>query len=159
MGVLADLSGKAGPDDPVIPVDDRKLLEIDVDNFNERLKAMKPHVAFDVPNVLTGEGNFKIDLTFESLDDFSPAAIARKSEGGPPAAVKRIADPKFPLAFELGPQDSMVPGIEFTGPLSLKARLSRSGDAMPRAGDIEGFHPDPVEPGQSGIEILLAQVR
>lgn len=85
--------------------------------------------------------------------------IARKSEGGPPAAVRRIADPKFPLAFELGPQDSMVPGIEFTGPLSLKARLSRSGDAMPRAGDIEGFHPDPVEPGQSGIEILLAQVR
>ena len=68
MGVLADLSGKAKPDDPVIPVDDRKFLEIDVDNFNERLKAMKPHVAFDVPNVLTGEGNLKIDLTFESMD-------------------------------------------------------------------------------------------
>lgn len=85
--------------------------------------------------------------------------IARKSQSGPPAAVKRIADPKFPLAFELGPKDSMVPGIEFTGPLSIKARLSRSGDAMPRAGDIEGLYPDPVEPGQSGIEILLAQVR
>ncbi|MCB0220309.1 MAG: hypothetical protein KDH09_11485 [Chrysiogenetes bacterium] len=85
--------------------------------------------------------------------------IARKSESGPPAAVKRIADPRFPLAFELGPKDSMVPGIEFTGPLSIKARLSRSGDAMPRAGDIEGVYPEPVEPGQSGIEILLAQVR
>jgi type VI secretion system protein ImpB len=81
MGVLADLSGKAKPDDPVIPVDDRKFLEIDVDNFNERLKAMKPHLAFDVPNVLTGEGNLKIDLTFESMDDFSPAAVARKVEG------------------------------------------------------------------------------
>lgn len=81
MGVLADLSGKARPDDPVIPVDDRKFLEIDVDNFNDRLKAMKPHAAFDVPNMLTGEGNIKVDLTFESLDDFSPAAVARKVEG------------------------------------------------------------------------------
>ena len=39
---------------------------------------MKPRVAFQVPNTLTGEGNLSIDLTFESLDDFSPAAIARK---------------------------------------------------------------------------------
>jgi type VI secretion system protein ImpB len=39
---------------------------------------MKPRVAFQVPNTLTGEGNVSIDLTFESLDDFSPAAIARK---------------------------------------------------------------------------------
>jgi type VI secretion system protein ImpB len=81
MGVLADLSGKPKPDDPVIPVDDRDFLEIDVDNFNDRLKAMKPHVAFDVPNVFTGEGNLKVDLTFESMDDFSPEAVARKVAG------------------------------------------------------------------------------
>jgi type VI secretion system protein ImpB len=82
MGVMAGLSGKPKPDDPELSsVEDRKFLEIDVDNFNERLKAMKPHVAFDVPNVLTGEGNLKIDLTFESMDDFSPAAVARKVDG------------------------------------------------------------------------------
>jgi type VI secretion system protein ImpB len=81
MGVLTDLSGKPKPDEPLAPVDDREFLEIDVDNFNDRLKAMKPHVAFDVPNQLTGEGNLKVDLTFESLDDFSPAAVARKVEG------------------------------------------------------------------------------
>ena len=81
MGVLADLSGKPRPDDEVTPVDDRSFLEIDVDNFNDRLKAMKPHLAFDVPNMLTGEGNLKVDLTFESMDDFSPAAIAGKVEG------------------------------------------------------------------------------
>ena len=81
MGVLADLSGKPRPDDPVTPVDDRSFLEIDVDNFNDRLKAMKPHLAFDVPNMLTGEGNLKVDLSFESMDDFSPAAIASKVEG------------------------------------------------------------------------------
>jgi type VI secretion system protein ImpB len=42
---------------------------------------MKPRVAFTVPNTLTGEGNLAVDITFESMDDFSPAAIARKVEG------------------------------------------------------------------------------
>lgn len=39
---------------------------------------MAPRAAFSVPNTLTGEGNIAIDLTFESMDDFSPAAIAAK---------------------------------------------------------------------------------
>ena len=76
MGVLADLSGQ--PADPMAPVADRKFLEIDVDNFDDRLKSMKPRVAVQVPNTLTGEGNMSIDMTLESLDDFTPAAIARK---------------------------------------------------------------------------------
>jgi len=76
MGVMSDLSGK--PADPLAPVADRKFLEIDVDNFDSRMKSMKPRVAFNVPNTLTGEGNISVDLTFESMDDFSPAAIARK---------------------------------------------------------------------------------
>jgi type VI secretion system protein ImpB len=76
MGVMADLSGK--PEEPLAPVADRKFLEIDVDNFDERLKAMKPRVAFQVPNTLTGEGNMNVDITFENMDDFSPAAVASK---------------------------------------------------------------------------------
>jgi type VI secretion system protein ImpB len=79
MGVMADLAGK--PADPLPPVADRKFLEIDVDNFDSRMKAMKPRVAFQVPNTLTGEGNLSVDLTFENMDDFSPAAIASKVEG------------------------------------------------------------------------------
>ena len=76
MGVLADLSGK--PTEPLPPVADRKFLDIDVDNFDDRMKAIKPHAAFQVPNTLTGEGNLSVDITFESMDDFSPAAVARK---------------------------------------------------------------------------------
>ncbi|PLY14638.1 MAG: type VI secretion system contractile sheath small subunit [Sedimenticola sp.] len=76
MGVLADLSGK--PADPLEPVAEREFLEIDVDNFDDRLKAMKPRVAFQIPNSLTGEGNMSVDITFESMDDFSPAAVASK---------------------------------------------------------------------------------
>jgi len=78
MGVMADLSGK--PSDPLAPVQDRKFLEIDAENFDERLKAMKPRVAFQVPNTLTGEGNLNVDVTFESMEDFSPANIAKKVE-------------------------------------------------------------------------------
>ena len=76
MGVLSDLSGK--PSEPLPPVADRKFLEIDVDNFDSRMKSMKPRTAFQVPNTLTGEGNVAVDITFESMDDFSPAAVARK---------------------------------------------------------------------------------
>ena len=76
MGVMADLSGK--PAEALAPVADRKFLEVDVDNFDERLKAMKPRVAIQVPNTLTGEGNLSVDISFESMDDFSPAAVARK---------------------------------------------------------------------------------
>jgi type VI secretion system protein ImpB len=76
MGVLSDLSGK--PTEPLAPVADRKFLEFDVDNFDSRMKSMKPRAAFQVPNTLTGEGNVSVDITFESMDDFSPAAVARK---------------------------------------------------------------------------------
>ena len=79
MGVMSDLSGK--PAEPLEPVAERKSLEIDVDNFDDRLKAMKPRVAFQVSNTLTGEGNMSVDITFESMDDFSPAAVASKVEG------------------------------------------------------------------------------
>jgi type VI secretion system protein ImpB len=76
MGVMADLSGK--PAAPLPSVDERKFLEIDVDNFDDRMKAIKPRVAFQVPNTLTGEGNLNVEMTFDSMDDFSPAAVARK---------------------------------------------------------------------------------
>lgn len=79
MGVMADLAGKPEEEQPAL--EDRKMLEIDIDNFDDRLKAMKPRAAFAVPNTLTGEGDLKVDITFESMDDFSPAALAKKVAG------------------------------------------------------------------------------
>ena len=78
MGVMSDLAGKSSVPQPAIA--DRRFLEIDVDNFDERMKAIAPRAAFNVPNTLTGEGNLAVDITFESMDDFSPAAIAKKIE-------------------------------------------------------------------------------
>jgi len=91
MGVLADLSGK--PADPLAPVADRKFLEVDVDNFDARMKAMKPRVAFQVPNSLTGEGNLSVDITFENMDDFSPDAVARKVD-----SLSKLLDARQQLA-------------------------------------------------------------
>ncbi len=76
MGVMADLAGKQKEEMPAIA--DRKFLEIDVSNFDDRMKALKPRAAFTVPNTLTGEGELTVDLTFNSMEDFSPAAIAKK---------------------------------------------------------------------------------
>jgi len=91
MGVLADLAGT--PAEPLPPIEERKFLNIDVDNFDARMKAMKPRVAFQVPNTLTGEGNLNVELTFESMDDFSPAAIANKVD-----ALKKLLDARQQLA-------------------------------------------------------------
>jgi type VI secretion system protein ImpB len=91
MGVMADLSGKS--EEPLAPVSDRKFLEIDVDNFDQRMKAIRPRVAFSVPNTITGEGNMNVDISFESMDDFSPEAIARKVE-----PLRRLLEARTQLA-------------------------------------------------------------
>lgn len=91
MGVLSDLSGK--PAEALPQVGDRKFLEIDVDNFDSRMKSMKPRVAFQVPNTLTGEGNMSVDISFESMDDFSPAAVAQKVD-----SLKKLLDARTQLS-------------------------------------------------------------
>ena len=79
MGVMSDLSGKNGADLP--PVADRKPLDINAENFDTRLKAMQPRVQYKVPNKLTAEGgSIPVDMTFESMDEFSPAEVAKKIE-------------------------------------------------------------------------------
>lgn len=76
MGVMSDLSGNAG--DAKVSMDERKFSEIDVDNFDDYLKATRPKVSLSVPNTLTGEGEMSVELAFDSMDDFSPAAVASK---------------------------------------------------------------------------------
>lgn len=91
MAVMTDLSGK--PVDPLAPVADRKFLEVDIDNFDDRMKAIKPRVAFAVPNTLSGEGQLMVDITFNSMDDFSPARIAEQVD-----SLKQLLDARTQLA-------------------------------------------------------------
>ena len=78
--------------------------------------------------------------------------------GGPPLAVLRVPSPEFPLAFEIGPEQVMIPGMRFEGPIALTARLDGDGDAMTRdPNDPETRSPLAVVPGFVGVELLLSR--
>ena len=78
MGVMSDLAGQSHQ--PLPDLAERKFLEIDADNFDDRMKAVKPRVVLEVDNTLTNDGKMQVDLEFESMDDFSPTSIARQVE-------------------------------------------------------------------------------
>jgi type VI secretion system protein ImpB len=126
MGVLADLSGK--PAEALPSVADRKFLDIDVDNFDERMKSMKPRVAFQVPNTLTGEGNISVDMTFESMEDFSPAAIAKKVD-----ALSKLLEARTQLSNLLTYMDGKTGAEELIAKVLQDPALLQSLSAAPAA--------------------------
>jgi type VI secretion system protein ImpB len=128
MGVLSDLSGQAV--DPLAPVADRKFLDIDVDNFDERLKSMKPRVAVQVPNTLTGEGNMAVDLTFESMDDFTPAAVARKVD-----SLNKLLEARGQLANLMTYMDGKTGAEELIGKLLAEPALMQALTSAPKPTD------------------------
>lgn len=84
--------------------------------------------------------------------------IARSTGAGPPLAVQRIPEPRFPLEFEIGPKDRMIQQLPFVGPLRLTARVDGDGNATSREpGDLVGASPAEVQPGDSGIVITIDQ--
>jgi type VI secretion system protein ImpB len=79
MGVLGDFTGQ--PAEPLAKLKERKFVDVNPDNFDDVLASMKPHLAFTVENKLSDDpdaGKLGVDLTFKSLDDFSPDAVAHQ---------------------------------------------------------------------------------
>jgi type VI secretion system protein ImpB len=76
MGVMSDLSGKSEVEKKAL--DKRDFLEFDMDNFEQRMEAIAPRAVFAVENELTGEGKLGVDLTFKSMEDFTPGAVAKQ---------------------------------------------------------------------------------
>jgi type VI secretion system protein ImpB len=79
MGVLGDFTGQ--PTEPLAKLKDRKFVDVNPDNFDDVLKSMRPHLAFTVENKLSDDpeaGKLGVDLSFESLDDFSPERVAQQ---------------------------------------------------------------------------------
>lgn len=84
--------------------------------------------------------------------------IARNAAAGPPAAVLRLPQPRFPLRWEIGPAQRMIEGTPFAGPFALSARLDSDGNATTRgAEDLSGRAPGQHFPGDAGIEIVLGE--
>jgi len=158
MGVMADLSGK--PANPLPAVQDRKFLEIDIDNFDDRLKAMTPRVAFAVPNTLTGEGNLSVDITFESMDDFSPAAIARKVE-----PLRKLLETRTQLSNLMTYMDGKSGAEELVGkmlkdPTLLQTLGSTPNPAAKKAADKDAESTDATggDKGKDDLDSLLDQM-
>ena len=78
MGVMSDLSGKSVVEKKA--VDQRDFIDVDMDNFDQRMEAIAPRAAFNVDNTLGGDGKMAVDLTFRSMNDFSPGEIAKNVE-------------------------------------------------------------------------------
>ncbi|HEX3276545.1 MAG TPA: type VI secretion system contractile sheath small subunit [Gemmatimonadales bacterium] len=79
MGVLGDFTGQ--PTEPLAKLKDRKFVDVNPDNFDDVLKSMRPHLQFTVENKLSDEpdaAKLGVELTFESLDDFSPERVAQQ---------------------------------------------------------------------------------
>ena len=79
MAVLADFTGQ--PTEELAKLKDRKFAEVTLENFDDVLASMRPHLAFSVENKLSDDpkaGKIAVDLNFESLDDFSPDRVAQQ---------------------------------------------------------------------------------
>jgi cytochrome c-type biogenesis protein CcmH len=77
---------------------------------------------------------------------------------GATLAVQRIDSPSFPVDFQVSEGHAMVAGTTLEGPVDIIARLSKTGDAIPSAGDLEGTATGVVVPGQ-GVTLTINQVR
>ncbi|SDK16197.1 type VI secretion system protein ImpB [Pseudomonas delhiensis] len=145
MGVMADLSGK--PAEPLAPVDERRFLEIDVDNFDDRMKSIRPRVAFDVDNTLTGEGRLNVELSFQSMDDFSPAAVANKVE-----PLRQLLEARTQLFNLLSYMDGKSGAEELISQILANPELMQSLSRLPnRAAPVEPDAPvDAVETAEEG---------
>ncbi len=99
VGVLSDLSGK--PEDPLPKLKDRKFVEIDRDNFDKVLEGMKPRLAYQVDNKLTGgDTKMSVELRFKSLDDFHPENVAQQVD-----PLKKLVEARSKLSDLLGKLD------------------------------------------------------
>jgi len=129
VGVMADLAGKSESDEAKRPVADRKFMEIDVDNFDNRMKALKPKLSFQADNALTGEGTMPVSLEFESMDDFTPAKVASKVD-----SLKQMMEARNQLSALLTYMDGKTGAEELLAKVIQNPELLKSIAELP-AGD------------------------
>jgi type VI secretion system protein ImpB len=76
VGLMADLSGQL--ENPLPKFKERRFVEIDRDNFNDVMTKIAPRLDISVPDTLKGEGNLKVELHFNQIDQFEPESIVNQ---------------------------------------------------------------------------------
>ena len=134
VGVLGDFSGK--PEEPLPKLKDRKLVEIDRDNFNSVLAGISPRLAFKVDNKLTDDDTrIPVELKFKSMDDFHPEQVANQVE-----PIRKLVEARTKLFELLGKLDGNDKLDD------LLQEVIHNSDALKQLGDETGLKKDGDEP-------------
>jgi type VI secretion system protein ImpB len=132
MGVMADLSGKS--EKAKKEMGERDFVNVDMDNFGEFQKSIAPRAAFMAENTLTGEGKIAVDLTFNSMNDFTPGRVAEAV----PATAKLLEarrELSDLLAYMDGKDkaeaviDQLLKNPDLLGTLAAESKARSGGDA------------------------------
>ncbi len=142
MGVMANLSGN--PKEPLGPVAERSFLEISVDNFDDRLKGVAPRVTAQVANKLTGEGNLNVEVNFQKMEEFSPAAVARSVP-----ALRKLLEARTQLANLITYMDGKTGAEELIARVLKDPALLQSLAALPKAPEATDASSAPTDPQKS----------
>ncbi len=129
--------------------------EAEHDHDNE---AARPAAAANRGSPIRGTVALGPGIALDERDGAVLFIMARPSAalGGPPAAVVRIPNPRFPLEFEIGPAQMMSEEMRFEGDYTLTARLDLDGNALSKLpGDLDGTVPGAVSAGSEGVSLVL----
>jgi type VI secretion system protein ImpB len=130
LGVMSDLAGKSETEEAKKGIAERAFMEVDIDNFDNRMAALKPRVTFQVPNAITGEGKIQVDVSFESMNDFSPAVVASKVD-----ALKKLMEARTQLASLLTYMDGKSGAEELLAKVLKDPDLLKSISQVPKAAE------------------------
>jgi len=103
-------------------------------------------------------GTIALGAAVEGRVSPSDVLYVMAKKDGATLAARRVDQPRFPFAFEISGADTMVAGAALEGPVDVVARLSKSGDAIPGAGDLEGTTTGVAVPAR-GVAVTIDRVR
>lgn len=129
VGVMSDLAGASESEEAKKVLAKRKFLEIDIDNFDKRMAALRPKISFQVDNTLTGEGKIPVSIEFESIDDFTPSRVASKVD-----SLKKLMDARNQLSALLTYMDGRADAEDLLAKVLKDPNLLKSIAQLPDKG-------------------------
>jgi cytochrome c-type biogenesis protein CcmH len=137
------------------------LLAVTVPAFAEPAATAKPIGQAGQSLAISGTVTMAPSLAGKGSATDTLFVFARETNGPPmPVAIVRATKKDLPFTFRLDDSSSMMPSrrLSDVGTVVIVARLSKSGQAMPQSGDLEGMS-QPVKPGVDGITIVIDRER
>jgi cytochrome c-type biogenesis protein CcmH len=112
--------------------------------------------------MLSGEVSLAPELNAQAAPGATLFIVAKAVDSpGAPVAVVRTKVGSWPLRFDLNDTESMLPGrnLSSAGRVTVEARISRSGQALPAPGDLQGstgvINPTDHQPLQIVIDKVI----